>query len=164
MVTEIYQIFSDLGTLKFLPQKRLQSVNDAEAWLKSTILNFHCGRNFLHSITDKRSGNVLGMIDIFTPATIKEYYQLQRPSYFIEFYLRSSAQGRRIMSNLLPQIMNELEMRGIDKVGAIINDRNFAAKNVLTKAGFSYICQSDKLQGLYCFNAYEAESALRYLG
>jgi hypothetical protein len=91
IIKEIHQIFSDGGTLEFLPKKRLRSVSDAENWLKITILNFHCGNNFLHFITDKKSGKLLGMVDIFAPSTIRACYKIHQPPYFIEFYLRSSA-------------------------------------------------------------------------
>jgi RimJ/RimL family protein N-acetyltransferase len=149
LIKEIYQILSDRETLKFLPEKRLLSIADTENWLKGTILNFYCGRNFLHFITHKKSGKLLGMVDIFSPDTIKEHYQLKRHLHFIEFYLSSSAKGQKIMTNLLPRLMTELELRGIMEVGAVINNRNLAARKVLLKAGFAYRSRFDAEQELY---------------
>jgi RimJ/RimL family protein N-acetyltransferase len=164
IIKEVYQIFSDQGTLEFLPDKRLRSVSDAENWLKSTILNFHCGNNFLHFITDKRTGKILGMVDLFAPSTISAYYKINQPPYFIEFYLRSSAKGKKIMSNLLPQLLVQLGSRGITAVGAVINNHNHAAQKVLLKAGFCYRRRFDIVQGLYQYDQYNATAELRRVG
>jgi len=164
IVKDIYQIFSDQGTLEFLPDKRLRSVSDAENWLKSTILNFHCGNNFLHFISDKSSGKILGMVDIFAPSTISAYYKINQPPYFIEFYLRSSAKGKKIMTKLLPQLMTELKSRGIATVGAVINNHNHAAKRVLLNAGFCYRSKFDIIQGFYQYDQYAELTGLRNVG
>jgi len=47
LVKDIYQLLSDDDTLHFIPEKRLDSIAEADRWLKSSILNFHnSGRNY----------------------------------------------------------------------------------------------------------------------
>jgi RimJ/RimL family protein N-acetyltransferase len=149
LVKEIYQLFSDAATLQFLPEKRLNSVQEADKWLKNTILNFYCQRNFLHFITDKKTGELLGMIDIFTPSTIQAHYRLPRYTHFIEFYLRGNARGKKIMSRVLPDLLAELQRRGITEVGAAINVQNTAARKVLTYSGFRLERAFDSRQEFY---------------
>lgn len=149
LVKEIYLLFSDADTLQFLPEKRLNSVQEADSWLKNSILNFYCQRNFLHFVTDKKTGKLLGMIDIFTPDTIQAHYLLPHYPHFIEFYLRGNARGKKIMSRLLPGLLAELRKRGINEVGAAINVHNSAARKVLTYSGFRFAQSFDARQDLY---------------
>jgi RimJ/RimL family protein N-acetyltransferase len=149
LVNEIYQILSDEETLRFIPEKRLNSVEEAESWLKASILNYHCGRNFIHFITDKKSGKLLGMIDIVSPSRAKEHYQLKQYSYFIEFYLKSNAKGRKIMTGLLPRIVVQLQQRKVQCLAAVSNRHNHAALKVLGRAGFEYRSPFDDRQDLY---------------
>ena len=153
LVDEIYQIFSDEETLRFIPEKRLNSVEEAEGWLKTSILNYHCGRNFTHFITDKKSGRLLGMIDIVSPSRAREHYQLKHYPYFIEFYLSSNAKGRKIMTGLLPHIIVQLQQRKIKYLAAVSNRRNYAALKVLGRAGFEYSSPFDARQDLYQLQA-----------
>jgi RimJ/RimL family protein N-acetyltransferase len=164
LVKEIYLLFSDAETLRFLPEKRLTSVQEAESWLKNTILNFYCNRNFVHFVTDKKSGKLLGMIDIFTPGTIKTHYHLPKYTYFIEFYLRGAASGKKIMSRLLPELLNELHKRGITEVGAAINVQNAAARKVLIHAGFTFERSSDTRQAFYHYRPINAQHNWRQVG
>jgi len=161
LVKEIYQLFSDAETLRFIPEKRLGSIKEADSWLKNTILNFHCDRNFLHFVTDRKSGKLLGIIDIFTPSTIKEHYHLPRYYHFIEFYLRGKARGKKIMTKILPALLAELQRRGITEVGAAVNRYNDAAKKVLTYSGFTHECNFDARQELYQFNQHTAQYGWR---
>jgi RimJ/RimL family protein N-acetyltransferase len=149
LAREIYQILSDEETLCYIPEKRLHSVAEAESWLQNAILNFHCGRSFIHFITDKRSGKLLGMIDIVSPERAKEYYRLKKYPHFVEFYLRSNAKGRNIMSGVLPRVMMQLHQQGIPAVAAVINRRNHAAFKVLSRSGFTYQFPFDRTQDLY---------------
>jgi ribosomal-protein-alanine N-acetyltransferase len=149
LVKEIFQIMSDDETLHFIPEKRLGSLQEAENWLNGAILNFHCGRNYLHFISDKVTGRLLGMVDIVTPEKAKEYYLLDSYPYFIEFYLKGKARGRKIMSGILPLIIDELQERSISFIAAVINSRNLAAQKVISKAGFEYQSRFDARQDLY---------------
>lgn len=153
LVNEIYQILSDEETLRFIPEKRLNSVEEAEAWLKASILNYHCGRNFMHFITDRKSGKLLGMIDIVSPARAREHYRLKHYSHFIEFYLKSNAKGRKIMTGLLPRIIAQLQQREIQYLAAVSNRQNHAALKVLGRAGFEYRSAFDARQDLYQLQA-----------
>jgi len=148
-VEEIYQLLSDEETLHFIPEKRLRSFQEAENWLKSATLNFHCGHNYLHFITERTSGKLLGMVDIFTPGKVKEHYRLESYPYFLEFYLRGKVRGRKIMTKLLPLIIEELDKRNIQSVAAVINKNNFAALKVIEKAGFEFRARFDARQNLY---------------
>jgi RimJ/RimL family protein N-acetyltransferase len=164
LVKEIYQLFSDVETLQFVPEKRLGSVDEAENWLKNTILNYYCDRNFVHFVSDKRSGKLLGMIDIFTPGTIKEHYRLHKYPHFIEFYLRGTAHGKKIMSGLLPQLLAVLAARGITEIGAAVNRQNDAARKVLTYSGFTFEHHFDARQEFYQYSQLAGSGSLRKVG
>ena len=134
---EVYRILSDERTLKYIPEKRLSNVKDASALLLTTILNFHAGRNYLHIIYSANSGEILGMIDILSPTLVKAHYRLSEYNYFIEFYLKAEAQGVKIMSEILPAIINKMKAQGVKKVAAVADRRNIAARRVLIKSGFT---------------------------
>ncbi|MFC0513177.1 GNAT family N-acetyltransferase [Mucilaginibacter angelicae] len=164
MVTDIYQILSDDDTLHFIPEKRLGSMADADTWLKSTILNFHCGHNFVHFITEKVSGKLLGIIDIISPQIVRAHYRLEQYPYFIEFYLSGKARGRKIMTTLLPEIIAELRQRNIRVLGAVVNKKNHAAQKVLLTAGFIYQSPFDPVQDLYQLSFSSTEKKLNKVG
>jgi RimJ/RimL family protein N-acetyltransferase len=164
LVKETYQILSDKETLRFIPEKRLRSLADTEIWLKNNILNFHCGRNFLHFITERKSGKLLGMVDIISPALAGEHYQLDHYPHFIEFYLKSDARGQKIMTNLLPFIMAALNSKGIFDVGAVVNKIHFAARKVLLHSGFKHQSSFDTKQDLYYYTAFAEDNRLRRAG
>ncbi|MFA6083547.1 GNAT family N-acetyltransferase [Mucilaginibacter sp.] len=152
LADQVFQILSDEKTLRFIPEKRLTSLEDAHTWLQKSILNFHTGRSYLHFISDKNTGKLAGMIDILSPGFIKQYYTLNDYPYFLEFYLISSAQGRLLMSNLLPEVVLSLRNQGILNVAAVTNRKNSASKRVLEKAGFQYYLKFDVLQDLFKVN------------
>ncbi|WP_345948987.1 hypothetical protein ABDD95_19255 [Mucilaginibacter sp. PAMB04274] len=95
LVKDIYQLFSDPDTLRFIPEKRLRSVQEADSWLKNTILNFHCDRNFLHFVTDKKSGKLLGMIDILHPARSKSITIYPGIIILLNFTYAARQEGKR---------------------------------------------------------------------
>ncbi|UOE50984.1 hypothetical protein MTO98_07830 [Mucilaginibacter sp. SMC90] len=136
LVKEIYQLLSDDDTLYYIPEKRINALADAETWLKAAILNFHCGRNFIHFITDRISGKLLGIIDILSPEVAMDNYRLDNYPYFIEFYLSGTERGKKIMSSILPDLIGKLGNREIIELGAVVNRRNIAAIKVLTRTGF----------------------------
>lgn len=149
LACEVLRILSDEKTLYFIPEKGLRSMAEATAWLQRAVLNFHTGRSFIHFIRQKKDGRLIGMVDILAPDLVKEYYLLADYPYFIEFYLAGSAQGRLLMSEVLPQIIQELQHKGIKKIAAVVNRKNKASKRVLEKAGFSYGLRFDPVQDLY---------------
>ena len=149
LAKEVFVILSDDHTLRYIPTKRLESVMEAEIFLQGMILNFHSGRNYLHFITDKLSGKVIGMIDLISPALAMEHYQIPRYPFFIEFYLGSFASGCYLMTELLPVVINQLLKQGIGSIGAVVNRGNTAAKKVLKKARFSRKYNFDAHQDFY---------------
>jgi len=60
---DLFSILSDDHTLKFIPTKRLHNIEEAELLLKNIILNFHSGRSYVHFITQKSTGKLIGLID-----------------------------------------------------------------------------------------------------
>lgn len=150
LATEIYQLLSDEHTLQFLPEKKLSSITAAKNWLSAAILNFHSGRNQVHLIRSKSNGALLGVIDVIPPTVAQEHYQLAHYPFFIEFYLKSSARGKALMSRLLPKVVSHLQKDGIDEIAAVVNRRNLAASKVLKRSGFKLAGNFDQSQDLYC--------------
>jgi len=146
---EVLRLLSDEKTLYFIPEKGLRSLGEATAWLQRAVLNFHTGKSFIHFIRQKKDGKLIGMVDILSPDLVKEYYLLADYPYFIEFYLAGSAQGHLLMSELLPEVIQDLQNKGIKKIAAVVNRRNKASKRVLEKAGFCYGSWFDPVQDLY---------------
>lgn len=89
------------------------------------------------------------MIDIVSPDKARKHYRLKQYSYFIEFYLKSNAKGRKIMTGLLPHIIVQLQQREIQHLAAVSNRQNHAALKVLGRAGFEYKSTFDARQDLY---------------
>jgi RimJ/RimL family protein N-acetyltransferase len=146
---DIYAILSDAVTLRYLPGKKMYSLTEAELYFRGNLLSFHASKNYLHFITDKQSGQIVGMIDVITPEVAREHYHFDHYPYFIEFYLKSDFQGRHIMSQLLPAFVRQLQKQNIIRVGAVVNRNNLAAQKVLEKAGFTYLSEFDLIQDFY---------------
>ncbi|NVM66948.1 RimJ/RimL family protein N-acetyltransferase [Mucilaginibacter sp. SG538B] len=152
MVTDIYALLSDNQTLKYLPFKRLNSINDADVLLKNALLNLHCGRNYLHFIRKKSDGRIIGFIDVISPEMAREHYRLRQYPYFIEFCIKTEYSKKKVMSSLLPEFLNSLRKQRIGDIAAVINRRNIGAKKVLSKSGFSYYSFFDDHQDIYQFS------------
>lgn len=133
---DVFKILSDDETLQFIPEKRLRSVKDAQEWLFTNVLNFHTGRNYLQVIRSGKTGRLIGMIDLLSPALVREHYQLEEYPYFLEFYLKSEVRGASIMTVLLPELLRVLHARGISKIAAVADRSNLAARSVLARSGF----------------------------
>ncbi|SEO10751.1 Protein N-acetyltransferase, RimJ/RimL family [Mucilaginibacter gossypiicola] len=152
-VSAVFDLFSDNEMLLFIPEKRIANKAEAETWLKLTLLNFHSGQNYVYFITDRENSKLLGVIDILTPAKVRQFYQLQQYPHFVEFYLRKQSTGQSIMTTLLPMLIGQLRKQGINTLAAVANRNNIAAKKVLRKSGFKIREAFDHNQDLYEINA-----------
>lgn len=133
---QVFRILSDDHTLHYIPSKRMESLEETEAFLKAMVINFHTGKNLLHFIRDKSSNQVVGMIDLISPELAREHYRINDYPFFVEFYLGSFASGCYLMTELLPAVVEQLLAGGIGRIGAVVNRQNIAAKKVLKKARF----------------------------
>jgi RimJ/RimL family protein N-acetyltransferase len=146
---DIFEILSDQWTLKFIPEKRLNNLQEAELFLQTAIINYHLGHNFLHFISHKELNKVIGMINLISPEVAKEHYRMEHYPFFIEFYLISPASGSSIMTEILPSMVDEFLKQGITRIGAVVNRKNIAARKVLENANFNFKAPFDALQDLY---------------
>jgi len=149
MAGDLFSILSDEHTLRYLPEKRLHTIREAESLLRGMIFGHHAGRRNVYFITAKEQQRVIGMIDILAPDMAREHYRLDHYPHFIEFYLKGTASGRSVMSSILPPIVKDIRQQGIAVIGAAVNRKNYAAKKVLERSGFRYQSGFDLLQDLY---------------
>lgn len=146
---EIFTILSDDHTLKFIPAKRLNSLEEARLLLQNMVINFHSARSYVHFITHKKTNKVIGIIDLISPEFAREHYKMDYYPFFIEFYLGAFATGCYIMTEILPPVVENIRDQGISRVGAVINRKNVAARKVLENASFNYKATFDTTQDLY---------------
>jgi RimJ/RimL family protein N-acetyltransferase len=146
---EVYNILSDERTLRFIPEKRLNNKEEAIQWLKLSVLNFHSGRNFIHMIRIKGTGEIVGIIDFLTPKLVMEYYQLCSYPYFVEFYIKGEHQGSSLMSKILPRLLKLINKQNISVIAAVADRQNIAARKVLEKSGFAMKGLFDSTKDLF---------------
>jgi RimJ/RimL family protein N-acetyltransferase len=151
IAAEVYAILSDEQTLTFLPEKRLDSREHAESFLRGSLLSYHSGKNYLHFISQKSSGKVIGIFDLIPPETARQHYVLADYPYFLEFYLGSAHQQQGVMSALLPHFIDSLKKKKIKNLAAIAHRHNGNAHNTLIKAGFVPSAAFDPFQDLYTY-------------
>jgi RimJ/RimL family protein N-acetyltransferase len=149
IIEDVYQILTDELTLRFLPEKRLNSREEAQSWLQRVVLNYHTGKVFTYFVKAKSTGHIIGLIDLLSPELIKDHYLLSDYPYFIEFYLKGNAQGLSLMSYILPIVLDKIRHQGITRLAAVVNRKNLSAKRVLTKSGFVYHSYFDHSQDLF---------------
>lgn len=149
LTQDIFSILSDDHTLKFIPGKRLHSLEEAATFLKTMVINYHSGLNYIHFITDKQLNKVVGIIDLISPTVAKAHYQIDHYPFFIEFYLSGFASGCYIMTEILPAVIDNLLQQGIPSIGAVVNRKNIAARKVLERAQFTYKEPFDAVQDFY---------------
>lgn len=149
LTLDIFSILSDDHTLKFIPGKRLHSLEEADAFLKTMVINYHAGLNYIHFISDKQLNKVVGIIDLISPDVAKTHYQIDHYPFFIEFYLSGFASGCYIMTEILPPVIDNLRQQGIPSIGAVVNRKNIAARKVLERAQFTYKEPFDAVQDFY---------------
>lgn len=146
---DIFDILSDEKTLKYIPEKRIYNLQEAESFLQTNIINYHSGRNYLHFIHHKQLDKVIGIIDLISPNVAKDHYCMDEYPFFIEFYLSGFASGCYIMTEILPLLIEDLHKQGILSIGAVINRNNIAARKVLENANFEYKAPFDIIQDFY---------------
>ena len=149
LAMEVCNILSDEKTLRFIPEKRLNNKEEAIQWLKLSILNFHSGRNFIHMIRTRLTGEIVGIIDFLSPTLVREYYQLPSYPYFVEFYIKGEHQGDSLMSKILPEVMQVIKNQHINVIAAVADRNNFAAQKVLERSGFANIKRFDATKDLF---------------
>ncbi|AOM80007.1 GNAT family N-acetyltransferase [Pedobacter steynii] len=155
LALEVLPILSDPFTLRFVPEKRLNNIEAAEDYIKTMFINHHVGRNHLHFIFSKDMDRVIGIVDLIAPKVVEEHYQLPEYPYFIEFYLLEMLSGRLVMTELLPEIIKEVQRQGIEKIAAVVNRQNKAAIKVLQRSGFQLQASFDIIQDLYLVSVSE---------
>jgi [ribosomal protein S5]-alanine N-acetyltransferase len=152
MVNDIYDLLSDSQTLKYLPFKRLRSVNDADALLKNALISLYCGRNYLHFIRDKSKGRIIGFIDVISPDVAREHYHLQDYPYFIEFCIKPEYSQKKLMSSLLPKFLKSFQDQQVGDIAAVVNRQNIAAQKVISRSGFNRNRFFDATQDIYHYS------------
>jgi RimJ/RimL family protein N-acetyltransferase len=118
---QVLAIFTDPFTLKFVPDKKLHGIAEARDFIKTMIINNHVGKNYFHFITSKKTGYIIGTVDLISPGVARQHYHLDDYPYFIEFYLGESYSGKSVMSALLPIITDGFQQQGIGKIAAVVN-------------------------------------------
>jgi RimJ/RimL family protein N-acetyltransferase len=149
MAKDVYDILSDEQTLRFIPEKRLSSQQEAVKWLQLSVVNFYTGRNYIHLIRAKRTGKIWGIIDILSPALVRDHYQLSSYPHFVEFYIKGELQGGSLMSKILPKVLQLIKNQDIDVIAAVADRNNFAARKVLEKSGFANVKRFDSTKDLF---------------
>jgi RimJ/RimL family protein N-acetyltransferase len=149
LAEDVYAILSDEQTLHFIPEKRLNNTDEAMQWLKLALLNFHSGRNYIHLIRNRSTGNIAGIIDVLSPTLVREYYHLSSYPYFVEFYIKGEHQGSSLMSKILPRVVQLIKKQDIDIIAAVADRNNFAARKVLEKSGFAIVKRFDSTKDLF---------------
>lgn len=157
LAKDMLTLFSDPFTLKFVPEKLLHNIKEAEDFVKTMIINHHLGKNHLYFITYKELGQVIGIIDFITPKVIKEHYSLQEYPYFIEFYLLEQFSAQTFMTEIIPAMVTAAHNLGIMEIGAVVNRANISAIKVLKKANFIFKDRFDVAQDLYLAKAFMSE-------
>ena len=150
---DIHALLSDPLTIKYLPEKKLANRSHAEAWLYGSLINLHCGRNITHLIRSKKNNQLIGVLDLIPSQVAAEHYNLAHYPVFVEFYLSPKAQGRLMMSAILPQVVAALQANGTKELAAVVNRKNVAASKVLVKSGFVKMQQFDIEKDLYALSA-----------
>ena len=149
LTRDIFSILSDDHTLKFIPGKRLHSLKNVTVFLRTMVINYHAGLNYIHFITDKQINKVAGIIDLISPAVAQAHHKIDHYPFFIEFYLSGFASGCYIMTGILPAAIDDLLHQRIPGIGAVINRKNIAERKVLEKAQFTYKKPFDAMQDFY---------------
>ncbi|HEY4196987.1 MAG TPA: GNAT family N-acetyltransferase [Mucilaginibacter sp.] len=154
MAEEVYAILSDEQTLRFIPEKRLKSKQEAVKWLQLSVVNFYTGRNYIHLIRAKSTGEILGIIDILSPGLVRDHYQLPSYPHFVEFYIKGELQGGSLMSKILPEVLQIIKKQNINVISAVADRNNLAAQKVLEKSGFAKVKRFDSTKDLFeAFNS-----------
>jgi len=159
IANDVFELLSDKQTLKYLPFKKLRSLTDADSLLKNALISLHCGRNYLHFIQKKSTGQIIGIIDVVSPELAKEHYKLHQYPYFIEFYIKTEYSQKRLMSSVLPDFLGSLCNQCVPKIAAVIHRQNIPARKVLHRSGFNYSSFFDATQDIYEFSAVESNVA-----
>ncbi len=91
----------------------------------------------------------MGVIDLIPPVVAMEHYEMEIYPFFIEFYLKGNASGKKLMSRLLLKVLEHLRLDGENAMAAVVDRRNIAATKVLKRSGFYHDGKFDPVQDIY---------------
>jgi len=150
MAQDIYEILSDDEVLKFIPEKRLKSIEDARNFLTGTVFAYQYERNFTHFIKIKEINKTIGVINVITPKTVEQDYKfVSKYTWMIEYYIHQAVWGRNIMSDVFPYFVKRMLSQGVEKIGAACFPDNIASIKLLEKAEFVKKHKFDNVQDYY---------------
>lgn len=149
LTIEIFQLFSQIQTTKFLPNKKLDELEQAENLLHAALLDQQAGLSQLYFITQKSDQHTIGIIELISPTKAKKHYKLDSYPYILEFCLGAKHTRLGIMGELLPRLVNKLKCNHIKTIAAVAHPLNIPAIKVLNKAGLSQRTHFDGISHVY---------------
>lgn len=152
IIEDMYSIYSNNETVKYIPDKKLNSFKEAIDRFQKIRLNYGLQTSFTHFITINSIGRIAGEINIISPLGASSYkipnYEL-KDVWFIE-YAKNIGLGKfGIITRSLKVIIKDLNEQGISKFGAVCFRENKESIKVLLNLGFNKITQFDIYQDYY---------------
>jgi len=148
-VTEgLLKLFSDRQVLMFHPEKLIEDISKADKYVMGTLLGYSKGLYYNYFISDKKTKNVIGVIEILSPmwvrykyeflVTLSEEFPFINNTWLMEYYLSPQYWNRGIVTGFANLIVEQILSDFNSSVSAITNENNLPSKLVLEKLSFKY--------------------------
>lgn len=126
----IFSILSDRETVKYLNVEKINTLSDAEALVEDYLLQYKKGDKFPFAITDKDSGELVGVFLIKLDLYNDDAFEFT-------VYIKREFWNQGIYSEVLPYMTDfAFKKIGTGNFRGYIMINNKASENVLKKHGF----------------------------
>lgn len=152
IIQDIYSIYSNNETVKYIPEKKINTFKEAINRFQKIRLNYGLKTSYTHFITVNSIGRIVGEINIISPLGASDYkipnYDLSNV-WFIEYAKNIDLGKFGLITRSLAVVISNLKKQGISKIGAVCFRENKASIKILLNLEFEKIAQFDVYQDYY---------------
>jgi RimJ/RimL family protein N-acetyltransferase len=147
---DLFEIFGDKESLPYNYEKLVKGKEDITNQLLGVTFGYENQTRYTHFLTLSKIDKVIGEIIILSPKSASDNYRLKE-TWVIEFYLNKHLWNNGIMTDALKAILQNMKEQGINKIGALVDRKNYPSIKVLEKVGFKKDYEFDLRQDYYKF-------------
>lgn len=145
IMNDVFALFSDRQVTASYPEKRINSLGQAQNWFFNTMMGYQLKTSFNHFLSLRETGETIGIIEVTTYKALEQmpsraglftHYPELKGCIEIEYWLKKEHWNQGIMSAVVGAFSKIALSQDVPAITAFVSADNLASKSVLTKSGF----------------------------
>jgi RimJ/RimL family protein N-acetyltransferase len=149
---DLFAIYSNEETIKFIPHKKTSTIEDVEKKINKIRFGYNTKGSYAHFVTLDKFDKIIGEINIISPLGTSDY---NIPNYdisdvwFIEYAKYANIGKFGIITNAVGEIIDRLKSQGVTRIGAVCFRENIDSIKILKNLNFCNVTSFDNYQDYY---------------